>query len=197
MEEDMSSNENKNWLIKQPSGHMVLFYNNDDELINPLSEFISSGLRQGEVYLVIATCTNVAKLNFKLNELLIDTTKETRKGIYVVIEAEKMLNRFMLNGLPNKKLFFETFSRALNALRDNYPYKSRKIRVYGEMVAVLWSKGNSRGMLQLEKLWNELALRQSFSFFCGYPKDSFIYNNHLIEKINICHDNQLKPAAKA
>jgi anti-sigma regulatory factor (Ser/Thr protein kinase) len=48
----------------------------------------------------------------------------------------------------------------------------RPVRVFGEMVALLWDDGALAAAIELEKLWNDLAQRHSFSLFCAYPEQS-------------------------
>jgi hypothetical protein len=46
----------------------------------------------------------------------------------------------------------------------------RRVRAYGEMVALLWAEGNVNGAIQLEKLWNDMGKIRDFSLFCAYPQ---------------------------
>ncbi len=48
------------------------------------------------------------------------------------------------------------------------------VRIYGEVVALLWAAGHVNAALELEGLWNELGRQIPFSLFCGYPR-------HLVE----------------
>jgi anti-sigma regulatory factor (Ser/Thr protein kinase) len=47
----------------------------------------------------------------------------------------------------------------------------RGVRVYGEMVALLWAAGDVGAAMDLERLWNELAASVPFALFCAYPAD--------------------------
>ena len=46
----------------------------------------------------------------------------------------------------------------------------RPIRVYGEMVGLLWRRNQTGPALALESLWNDLGRREQFSLFCSYPQ---------------------------
>jgi len=59
----------------------------------------------------------------------------------------------------------------------------RIIHVYGEMVDVLWRRGDTRAAIQLEMLWNDLANRHDFSLLCGYAMGNFYKD---AEKREIC-----------
>lgn len=50
---------------------------------------------------------------------------------------------------------------------------AHNVRIYGEMVAVLWDEGNVAAAIALEDLWNDLATRYPFSLFCAYPMRAF------------------------
>ncbi len=47
------------------------------------------------------------------------------------------------------------------------------IRAYGEMVDVLWKKGQAVAAVRLEMLWNKLAATEDFSLLCGYAMGNF------------------------
>lgn len=47
------------------------------------------------------------------------------------------------------------------------------MRVFGEMVSLLWEQGNVAGALNLEDLWNELSESIRFKLFCAYPTHIF------------------------
>ena len=46
------------------------------------------------------------------------------------------------------------------------------LRLFGEMVALLWDDGDVAGAIELESLWNELASRHSFALLCAYAMSS-------------------------
>jgi hypothetical protein len=52
--------------------------------------------------------------------------------------------------------------------RSNQP-----LRIFGEMVAVLWNDGKHDAALSLEELWNDLREEHDFSLFCAYPLKCF------------------------
>jgi hypothetical protein len=52
-------------------------------------------------------------------------------------------------------------------LRLQYP----TVRAYGEMVDVLWQRGERDAAIRLEEYWNELGRLQTFSLFCAYRMD--------------------------
>jgi hypothetical protein len=85
------------------------------------------------------------------------------------LDAQQTLDKFMVDGWPDEKLFFQNISTILKEARQ----KGRRIRAFGEMVALLWAQGLNGATVQLEHLWNELASQEDFSLFCAYPKSGF------------------------
>jgi hypothetical protein len=56
------------------------------------------------------------------------------------------------------------------------------VRAYGEMVDVLWQRGERDAAIRLEEYWNELGRLQTFSLLCAYrmdPRDSHAYGGPL------------------
>jgi hypothetical protein len=45
----------------------------------------------------------------------------------------------------------------------------RPVRVFGEMVALLWNDGDVLSAIELEAMWNELGRRRPFTLYCAYP----------------------------
>ncbi|HXS67878.1 MAG TPA: PAS domain S-box protein, partial [Candidatus Polarisedimenticolia bacterium] len=62
----------------------------------------------------------------------------------------------------------------------------RKLRAFGEMVALLWAEGKGEAALQLEQLWNQLSRQYSFSLFCAYPMQGFGLASHSDAFDHIC-----------
>jgi hypothetical protein len=44
---------------------------------------------------------------------------------------------------------------------------------FGEMVALLWARGQAAATVRLEHLWQQFCKEHAFSVFCAYPKAGF------------------------
>ena len=75
----------------------------------------------------------------------------------------------MVNQWPDDQLFFnfvaELIARAQNG--------GRRVRAFGELVALMWARGHVAATVRLEFLWHQLCHQKSFSLFCAYPKAGF------------------------
>jgi hypothetical protein len=71
----------------------------------------------------------------------------------------------------------------------------RAVRAFGEMVAVLWQKGNSGATLMLEQLWNMYCEKEPVVLFCAYPGSSFS-QEPAVSLQNICKTHSKMIAGK-
>ena len=47
------------------------------------------------------------------------------------------------------------------------------VRIFGQMVDVLWQQEEHDAAIRLEMLWNQLAQTKSYSLLCGYAMGHF------------------------
>jgi hypothetical protein len=77
----------------------------------------------------------------------------------------------MIGGHPDRDLFETNVGRVLDRIARGRGHV--QIRAYGEMVDVLWKEGRPEAAIELEILWNKLALKHTFSLLCGYSMGNF------------------------
>lgn len=182
-----------NWVSDPEPGHLVQFYSSDARLLRLLSEYVRTGLADKETCLVIATPDHVRKLDDQLLATGIDISSVRKNGLYATLDAGQTLAKFMINDLPDRKLFFDVIG---NIMKSSIQ-KGSPVRAYGEMVALLWKAGNKDAVIQLENLWNELGNIYDFSLFCAYPELQFVMDQDAREEIHACHNSTLPSVALA
>lgn len=167
------------WKEIASSDHLVQIYENDKVFLNSLEGFAGSAFIAGESVIVIATAEHLRALekllkahDFDINALIADRQ-------YIPLNAVETLAKFMVDGKPDEFLFEQLATRLLEDARKN----NRKVRAFGEMVALLWAEGNYEATIQLEHLWNKMHAKEAFSLFCAYPKSGF--NRGFIEDPNV------------
>ena len=80
------------------------------------------------------------------------------------------------------------FIKTIEPLFERAISKGRRVRAFGEMVALLWEKGYHGATVQLEHLWNNFMAKNTFTLFCAYPKAGFMGNVHeSVKTICDCH----------
>jgi signal transduction histidine kinase len=63
----------------------------------------------------------------------------------------------------------ELFSTVIGGLVAQAAAGGRRVRIFGEMVALLAGQGEHAAVIRLETFWNQHQKRQRFSLFCAYP----------------------------
>lgn len=157
------------WGEIAPCDHVVQIYENDKIFLDSLEGFIGSGILAGDSTIIIVTAEHKMALETRLIKHGFDLAALAAADRYVALDASEMLSRFMVNNWPDEKLFFELITDLLKRVQKN----NRKIRAFGEMVALLWEQGYNGATVQLENLWNQLHKKDEFTLFCAYPKIGF------------------------
>jgi hypothetical protein len=80
-------------------------------------------------------------------------------GQYASLDAAATLSQFMVDGEPSPGRFTEIVGSIIARAANG----RRRVRIFGEMVALLWADGNWAAAIRLEALWNDLARTHSFS----------------------------------
>ena len=168
--------------LPNSSDHFVEFYEDDSILTQSLHRFFSVGLSKGEASIVVATCDHMKALEESLAGDGLDLQAARETNLFTAMDAADTLAVFMEDGVPNPEVFAEVLGNVI----DRASAGNRKVRIFGEMVALLWSKGNVTGALRLEDLWNSLAESRHFKLFCAYPTESFRGRN-LAPLRSVCH----------
>jgi hypothetical protein len=157
------------WGELAPSDHIVQIYENDKVFLDSLEGFIGSGILAGEAVIIIATKEHLSAIEKRLANQGFDVDGLIERDRFIGLEASEALSKFMVNDWPDEKLFFEMVTAVFKRAQRN----SRKVRAFGEMVALLWEQGFNGATVQLENLWNQFHKKGAFSLFCAYPKTGF------------------------
>jgi hypothetical protein len=83
----------------------------------------------------------------------------------LLLDAEELLASFMLGGMPDATLFTMSLGEVVARMRPSGG--NRKVRVFGEMVDLLW-KSNQPAAIRLEQLWGDLIEGSGLSLFSAY-----------------------------
>jgi len=157
------------WSGIASADHLCQLYGLDLHLIDALTAFVDVGLRAGDSVIVIATASHLHQLEQRLRGNWLDLDRARWEERYIAVLAQETLNRFMVDGWPDEEKFREVTGNLIGRARGS----GRKVRAFGEMVALLWAQGNAGATIRLENLWNELQREEKFSLLCSYPRAAF------------------------
>jgi hypothetical protein len=168
----MNPSEAANWreLLQAPSGgdHFVQVYKDEAFLLEAVAEYAGTGLRRGEGVVIIATPSHRAAFVQQLAGDGVDAEEALQRGQLLLLDADETLARFTLGGMPEWQGFRALIGDLIAKLRLEYP----TVRAYGEMVDLLWRRGEREAAIRLEEFWNDLAGLQTFSLLCAYYMDN-------------------------
>src|SRR5262245_59867624 len=86
-----------------------------------------------------------------------------------MLDAAETLAQFMVKGVPDP----ERFRSVVGGVVAQTVSRHGRVRAFGEMVALLWAKGEHSAAIQVEALWNELGKTHLFALLCAYPMNGF------------------------
>ena len=169
------------WGEIAPCEHVLQIYEDDQVFMDLLTGFVSGGIKAGDCVIVIATAAHLKTLEDQLAADGFNTFELKLKDQFIPMDAHAALAQFMVNGWPDE-LLFKHFVTQLIARAQR---KKRKVRTFGEMVAILWAQGLNGATVQLEDLWNRFCETEAFCLFCAYPKSGFT-QDALDSMMHIC-----------
>lgn len=166
-----------------PRDHVVLFYENAEELVTMVAQFAFDGLSADETVVMVATTPHLAAFDDALVADGIDIDAARAEGSLLTLDAFEAMSHFVVGGRPDAERFRTELGALIRQLTDS----GRRVRIYGEMVTLLWDAGNVTAAIELEALWNELGKEMPFSLFCAYPAASVADDDGSVEQICQCH----------
>ena len=162
-----------------PVDHAVQIYADQTLFMDTLEGFASAGLRAGDGVIVIATTAHRIALERRLRIRGFDVDLARREDRYTAVNAIAALSEFMIDGEPNEVQFICLATHLIARAHGS----GRRVRVFGELVALLWGQRNIAATVALECLWNKLQAEETFCLFCAYPRSGFTQNT-----INSLHE---------
>jgi hypothetical protein len=153
------------WSDMDEGEHFVQFCESDEFLVHSVSGFVGSALARGEAGLVVATPPHRDGIERALADLGLDLEQLSAEGRYVSLDALDTLESLKCGGVLDEARFEEEVGRLISRMTGS----GLRLRIFGEMVALLVDAGDKAGAVRLEELWNGIAKKHRFSLFCAYP----------------------------
>ena len=157
------------WGSIERSAHILQVYGNENVFLDALEGFAGSGLRVDEAVVVVASAAHLHELEKRLRLRWIEIDRARWQQRYIPVLSQETLLKFMVGGHPDAELF----ARAAGGLVARARGNERKVRVFVEMIDMLWGPGKESASVQIERLWAQLAKDEGFPLFCAYAKETF------------------------
>ncbi|HEV7173574.1 MEDS domain-containing protein [Pedococcus sp.] len=145
--------------------HEVDFYDDEPAIVDALAAYVLEGWARHETVVLVATEAHRRDTDAALAAAGASPVAARAAGHYLTLDAAETLRTFVVDGVPEP----EAFATQVGGLVEGALGRGRPVRVFGEMVVLLWQDGNVTGALAVESLWNALSVRLPFTLLCAYP----------------------------
>jgi len=173
--------------------HVVQFYEETEGLSAFVAKFIGVALRVRAPVAIIAREAHRNAFCAQQARDGIDVEGAINSGQLVLHDARELLDQFMVGGMPDEGRFRDRIGAIIEKAVSARPRP--RLRMYGEMVDILWADGNRDAAIKLESLWNDLGREQAFSLLCAYDMRNFQLTGDAGQFEDICRaHSQVIPA---
>jgi hypothetical protein len=154
-----------------PRDHIVQLYQDQKFLNAAVCRFAAAAIANGEGVILVPTEEHWKGFRPRLEAEGVDLEAVQRNGQLTIVDSDQLLPQFMRDGMPDGPLFLGLAADTIRRSRakDRYP----KVRWWGEMVNVLWERGDVAASMNLEDLFDQLAHEQDIAIFCSFLMDNF------------------------
>jgi hypothetical protein len=128
-------------------------------------------LAHGEGVILVPTAAHWDAFCPRLEAEGVDIKAAEAQGQLTVVDADELLPRFMGEKMPDAPVFLGLAGEVVAQARGRNRYP--KVRWWGEMVNVLWERGNAIASMALEDLFDQLAHEKEIAIFCSFLMDNF------------------------
>ena len=154
-----------------PSDHVVQLYQDQDFLNRAVCRFAGAALANGEGLILVPTVEHWNAFRPRLIAEGIDVEAAQKRGQLTIVDADETLPRFMRGAMPDSPVFLGLAADVIARARGGNRYE--KVRWWGEMVNILWERGDVAASMNLEDLFDQLAHKHDIAIFCSFLMDNF------------------------
>ena len=175
-------------ILTNPTGHLVYPHVDDAHLVEAVGFFASAGLRQGEAVMLIMAATHRQPIRQRLGREGFNLEELESTGQLVCANAEELISQFLVEGNIYEQRFKAIFGAMIEQAKA-YNGKRRPVRVFGEMVDLLW-QSNPRITQRIEELWSDVIEAHSVPLLCAYSLAG-IKPGAFPEELIACHSHEV------
>lgn len=142
--------------------HEVAAYDEAASLDDRVADFVATSLEDGVPAVTISRPAHRRAVDALLVARGVDVDRARHEGRLTTLDADETMALLMVGGRPDPDVF-AAFVAAVA------PVDGPAISAFGEMVALLWERGEVEAALELEALWNAALTRHPIRLLCAYP----------------------------
>ena len=169
--------------------HEVGFYSDDGSFLGEFTGFIAAALRGGKAVIIVATESHRNNLFTRLRAHGFDMGAAVEEGRCIPLDAADTLSTFMVNNSPDPVRFLRVAGDLIAGAAKAVDGELARVAACGECAPLLWAQGNVEAAIQVEHLWDKIAITHKVDIFCGYSLSSFQggVGSYAFEKICSAH----------
>jgi hypothetical protein len=154
-----------------PRDHIVQLYQDQQFLNRAVCRFAAAAIANGEGVILVPTIAHWDAFRPRLESEGVDVKAAEQRGQLTIVDADNLLPTFMRAGMPDSPVFLGLAENVVSQARGDGRYP--RVRWWGEMVNILWERGDVAASMNLEDLFDQLAHQQDISIFCSFAMDNF------------------------
>jgi hypothetical protein len=172
-----------------PGDHIVQLYQDQDFLNRAVCRYARAGLANGEGVMLFATRPHWNAFRPRLEAEGVDVHAAQERGQLTVGDADEFLPRLMHGAMPDPPVFRRVFADVVARARAGGRYQ--KVRAWGEMVNILWERGDVAASMNLEDLFDQLNKIVDIVMFCSFVMDTFDGDVHerMLPRLGMNHSH--------
>jgi hypothetical protein len=177
-----------------PCDHIVQLYQDEDFLNRAVCRFAGAAIANGEGVILVPTLSHWNAFRPRLEAEGVDVEAARKRGQLTVVDADELLPRFMRDAMPDSPVFLGLAGQVIAQSRAGGSYQ--KVRWWGEMVNVLWERGDVAASMNLEDLFDQLANKHDIAIFCSFLMDNFDgeVHAHMLPRLGTNHSHLIPVA---
>lgn len=172
-----------------PPDHIVQLYQDEEFLNRAVCRFAGAALANGEAIILVPTLTHWNAFRPRLEAEGVDVEAARERGQLTVVDADQFLPRFMRDAMPDSPVFLGLAADVIGQARAGGRYP--RVRWWGEMVNVLWERGDVAASMALEDLFDQLGRKHDIALFCSFLMDNFNgeVHAHMLPRLGTNHSH--------
>ena len=172
-----------------PRDRIVQLYQDQDFLNRAVCRFAAAALANGEGLILVPTLAHWNAFRPRLKAEGVNVTDAQRRGQLTIVDADKLLPRFMQKALPDAPMFLGLAGEIIARTRG--AGRLPKVRWWGEMVNVLWERGDLAASMSLEDLFDQVSKTQDIEIFCSFLMENFNgeVHAHMLPRLGESHSH--------
>ena len=150
--------------------HDVVFCSSDAVLVGAFSRFIAGELREGNAVVAVVTAAHERSLQSSLEASHVDVALAIRQQRYLPVNVSELLAKATVNGCLDPLRYLDAAGDLLTDVTRRATDQHARVAACGEGTAIFWTQGHVEAAIQLEHLWDEIAMSRQMDILCAYPQ---------------------------